>query len=120
MRQNGFRFRAALDSGQSLIETALVLPILLLLAFNAVNFGYFVYVAINLASSPRSGVQYSISGFSNPGQYQVMPPGPITNRFSVSYLSLQDITRALPNVSNAKIIVCSKMVDPTAPFVSPT
>ncbi len=120
MRRKHIQVRTPSDSGQSLLETALVLPILLLLAFNAINFGYFVYVALNLASAPRSGVQYSILGFANPGQFTVMEAGPITDRLSVSFLTLQDVTRALPNVSNAKIIVCTKTVDLYNPFVSPT
>ena len=49
-------------SGQSLIETALLLPILLTLVFNAVNIGYFFFVAVNLAAAPRQGVEYSIVG----------------------------------------------------------
>lgn len=47
------------QSGQSLTETALLLPILLSIAFNAVNAGYFFYVMVNVSSAPRYGVQYS-------------------------------------------------------------
>ena len=32
------------QSGQSLVETVLMLPLLLLLLLNAVNFGYFFFV----------------------------------------------------------------------------
>ncbi len=36
------------DRGQSMVETALILPILLLLAFNAINFGYFIFAAVKV------------------------------------------------------------------------
>ncbi|MGA2632138.1 MAG: TadE/TadG family type IV pilus assembly protein [Terriglobia bacterium] len=62
--------------GQSMIETALLLPILLLIAFNAINFGYFFYVAVNMAAAPRSGVQYAIIGGSTPASPQLPPVGP--------------------------------------------
>ena len=66
------------ERGQSMIETALLLPILLLIAFNAINFGYFFFVVLNLSSAPRSGVQYSILGFATPGQFSLPPAGPAT------------------------------------------
>src|SRR5258708_34830608 len=51
------------QSGQSLMETALILPFLMMLAFEAINFGYFFFTAVNIAASPRQGVEYSIQGF---------------------------------------------------------
>jgi hypothetical protein len=62
--------------GQSMIETALLLPILLLIAFNAINFGYFFYVAVNMAAAPRNGVQYEIVGPSTPASPTLPPVGP--------------------------------------------
>jgi Flp pilus assembly protein TadG len=42
------------DGGQSLVETALVLPLFLLITFNAVNFGYFFFVAVNGLGAARA------------------------------------------------------------------
>jgi len=95
------------DCGQSLVETALLLPILLLLAFNAINFGYFFFVAVNLASAPRTGVQYSILGFATPGQFQLAVPGPPSSTASVSYLSYQDVNGVLPGYADARVQVCT-------------
>ncbi len=39
------RQRKSRDSGQSIIETLLTLPFLLTVLLNAVNFGYFYFVA---------------------------------------------------------------------------
>ena len=36
------------SSGQALIETALVLPLLLFIVLNAVNFAYFFLMALNI------------------------------------------------------------------------
>jgi hypothetical protein len=109
------------ERGQSLIETALLLPILLLLAFNAINFGYFFFVAVNLAAAPRTGVEYSIVGSATPHNLPLPPavPGgggscisldPNAPQYPVSCVTLQDITGALKNASTAQIAVCSKTV----------
>jgi len=48
------------DSGQALIETVLLVPLLLAIILNAVNFGYFFLMALNITSSARSSALYSI------------------------------------------------------------
>ncbi len=55
----------ASSSGQALVETALIVPFLLMLALNTINFAYFFVVAINLAAAPRSGTLYSTLGFAD-------------------------------------------------------
>ena len=101
------------EGGQSLVETALVLPLFLLITFNAVNFGYFFFVAVNLASAPREGVTYSIQGFATPAQLSLPDPGPSATDTSVSWLTYQDMA-ALHLSVNAQVQVCTKKlgVDP--------
>ena len=50
------------QAGQSIVETVLMMPVLLLFLLNAVNFGYFFFTITNLAAAPRTGVEYSIIG----------------------------------------------------------
>jgi len=50
------------QEGQSLVETAFLLPLVMILVFNAVNLGYFFFVYVNLAAAPRQGAEYSIQG----------------------------------------------------------
>lgn len=102
------------EGGQSLVETALVLPLFLLITFNAVNFGYFFFVAVNLASAPREGVEYSIQGFATPSQLNLPDPGPSTTDTSVSWLTYQDMA-ALYLSANAQVQVCSKVLGLSAP-----
>src|SRR4051794_26574796 len=45
-------------AGQSLVECALVIPLLLLLIVNVVNFGAFLYAWITVANAARTGAQY--------------------------------------------------------------
>lgn len=54
--------------GQSLLETALLLPLLLTIVFNAVNLGYYFLVCLNMATAPRQGAEYSIQGPASQGQ----------------------------------------------------
>ena len=115
------RFAVPQDCGQSLIETALVLPLLLLMAFNAINFGYFFFAAINLAAAPRNAVVYSVQGFATPGQLVLPKAGPAcaggtSTDKSVSTLTYNDITGVLPTSSGApcpnvaRVQVCSESV----------
>jgi hypothetical protein len=115
MRRRSILSLSCREAGQSLIETALLLPILLLLAFNAINFGYFFFVALNLTSAPRSGVQYAILGFATPQQLALPAPGPSNNQASVSYLTYQDMRTVLPSSGSALVQVCSSMVGVTFP-----
>jgi len=94
-------------SGQSLVETALILPLLLMLLFNAVNFGYFFLIAINIAAAPRSGVAYSIQGNASPSANSLPAAGPSTATTSVSYLTYQDMTGALYSPAGTPVQVCS-------------
>jgi len=78
-----------------------------MIVFNAINFGYFFLVALNLAAAPRSGAEYSILGFETPGSLTLADPGPPTAINSISYLTYQDMTGALYLPGNATVQVCS-------------
>jgi len=119
MRRKCFSSARHSERGQSLIETALILPVLLLLTFNAINFGYFFFVAVNLAAAPRSGVQYSILGFATPSQFTLPQPGPIgsscptavsNSSLYVCTLTYHDMAGVLTGYSNATVQVCSSVV----------
>ncbi|MEO5926633.1 MAG: TadE/TadG family type IV pilus assembly protein [Bryobacteraceae bacterium] len=98
------------ESGHSLIEFALLLPLLFLLLVNAVNFGTFFYAWITMAGAARSGSQYaSLAGAT------VGSPSPATSAQIYSIVA-QDIV-ALPNrvslgvrfcTNNAGVIACQQ------------
>lgn len=96
--------------GQALVETILLVPLMLLIVLNVINFGYFFVVAVNLAASPRSGVEYSILGFATPGAFSLPAAGPPSSTTSVSYLSQQDLTGAINAPTGATVQVCSETV----------
>jgi hypothetical protein len=91
--------------GQSLVETVLMLPLVLLLVFNVVNFGYFFLVALNLTGASRTAAQYSVSGFATPAATVLPQSGPPTVTSSVSYLATQDLS--VLNSANVSVRVCS-------------
>ncbi|MFN7998308.1 MAG: TadE/TadG family type IV pilus assembly protein [Bryobacteraceae bacterium] len=65
------------QSGQALIEFALLLPLLFLLIMNVVNFGSFIFSWIAVANAARAGADYlimgaaTINGPANPTPTQV-------------------------------------------------
>jgi Flp pilus assembly protein TadG len=96
------------SSGQALIETALILPLLLLIVLNAVNFAYFFLMALNITSASRSGGIYSVMGGATPATIPLPWAGPSTATTSVSYLAYQDLTGAVYTpTTSAGIQVCS-------------
>ena len=99
------------NSGQALVETVLLLPLLLAIVLNAINFGYFFLMALNITSSARSSGLYSIMGDQTPAAISVPPAGPAGATNSVSYLAYQDLTGAVYSPStNAGVQVCSPSV----------
>src|SRR5260370_12942826 len=50
------------EEGQSLLETAFSVPLLMGIAFNLINLGYFWFMLIALSASSRQGVQFANQG----------------------------------------------------------
>jgi len=97
--------------GQSLVETAIMLPILLLLVLNVVNFGYFFLVIVNLSGAARSATLYAIEGGATPSAGSIPSSGgstPGTATDSVTYLIYQDLTGALSGATSVSVQVCSQ------------
>lgn len=87
--------------GQSLLETALLLPLLLTILCNAVSLGYFFSVYLNLATAPRQGVEYSIQGTSSVLQAAV------PSADSISSLVYENIAGAIPAAASTPTRVCT-------------
>jgi len=103
------------SSGQALIETVLVLPLLLTIVLNAVNFAYFFLMALNITSAARTSTIYSVMGGSTPAGIAFPKPGPpncTTPGKTVSDLACQDLTGAVysPSTTNTGFNVCSSTV----------
>jgi Flp pilus assembly protein TadG len=97
--------------GQSLVETALMLPLLLLITLNVVNFGYFFLVIVNLTGAARSATLYAIQGDATPAAASIPSSGgstPGTATGSVTYLIYQDLTGALASPTGVTVQVCSQ------------
>ena len=91
------------DEGQSLLETAISMPLQLGIAFNLINLGYFWFMVLSLSAAPRQGVQYSTQG----GQSIATSAAPSTT--AVSDLVYENMTNAVhgATTSNTSVRVCS-------------
>ncbi len=97
--------------GQSLVETALILPLLIMITLNVVNLGYFFLVAVNLTGAARTASLYAIEGGATPAAGNLASSGgstPTTNTDSVTYLVYQDLAGALANSTGVTVQVCSQ------------
>jgi Flp pilus assembly protein TadG len=96
------------SQGQSLVETALMVPLMLIVVLNALNLGYFFFVTVNLAAATRTGAEYAMLGPGSPGTTNYPPAN--TGSMPVTALIYQDLTGAVWNAGNATIQVCSPSV----------
>lgn len=103
-------------SGQSLVETALMLPLLILLVLNVVNLAYFFLITTNLTAAARSAALDSIEGTYSPYALQEPASGTgsstiTTTPGTVAYTAYQDLTGAVWNPTNSSnsIQVCSQI-----------
>ena len=105
------RSRIKDQRGQALLETALMMPLMLILVLNALNLGYFFFVTTNLAAATRTGALYAIVGPGSPGTTSY--PSANTGTLPVTALIYQDLAGAVwttPNSANVTIQVCSPSV----------
>src|SRR5262245_5922808 len=91
------------DEGQSLLETAVMMPALLAIAFNLINVAYFWFVVLSLSTASRQGVQFASQGGSAAGTIST----PTTA--AVSDLVYENLTNAISGAttSNVTVRVCS-------------
>ncbi len=107
--RHGLRRRLLRESGgQSLIEIAVMMPILTLLMAYAVDFGYFFIAAANITSSARNAAEYSIMGYSGPAQGSIPPAGPVSTTTSVAALAMGDLQSLLDSSTTTTVEVCTK------------
>jgi Flp pilus assembly protein TadG len=102
--------------GQSLVETALMMPLLLLLVLNVVNLAYFFLVTTNLTAAARSAALASIEGSYTPYALQEASSGTSSSTITttpgtVAYTAYQDLTGAVWNPTNSlnSIQVCTQV-----------
>src|SRR6266481_8584288 len=93
------------QEGQSLVETAIAMPLLLAVAFNIINWGYLWFMLLALSAAPRMGAQYATQGGA---AGTATAPGTTT----VSNLVYDNLTNAISGAttSNAAVQVCSSSV----------
>jgi len=102
--------------GSSLIETALVMPMLALMLCFAIDVGYFFFVAANLVSASRGAVLYSGQGFSSPSQQlpSAGTSGSLSDTAGVAGLAGGDLSGLAGMTTQTSVEVCSKNLGVTA------
>jgi len=99
--------------GQSLVEVALMLPLMLIVIMNALNLGYFFFVTVNLTAAARAGIEYSIMGPGAPGTTNYPCAASSATGCSAPYVSTliyYDMTGAIQNAANATVQICSPSI----------
>ena len=87
------------QDGQSLLETAVAIPLMLWLAFNIINWGYMWVMVLTLSTAPRIGVQYATQG----GSAGTSSSAPDTT--AVSNLVYENLTNAINGATSSTVAV---------------
>jgi Flp pilus assembly protein TadG len=105
MWRRSFSLRRS-NQGHSLLETAVAMPLLLGIAFNIINLGYFWFTILTMSAAPRVGVQYSAQGGMSINT--MTPP----SASAVSALVYDNMTHSIngSTSSNTAVRVCSSAV----------
>ena len=89
------------NSGQALVEFVLILPIVLLLIVNLVNFGGFFYSWITVANAARAGADYAVLGYVSVGSPTTPTATQINNVIKSEIASL-------PNATSLSVDICQR------------
>ena len=91
------------EDGQSLLETAVTMPLLLAVAFNLINVAYFWVVVLSLSAAARQGVEFATQG----GAAATTISAPSTT--AVSDVVYDNLTNAINGATtdNVAVRVCS-------------
>jgi Flp pilus assembly protein TadG len=105
-------------AGQALIEFALIVPLVFLLAVNAANFGGFIFAWITVANAARAGGQYMVMSSASPGAPTPATLTQITTLVTNDVASLMNRPSIVVAICTNKTTVangCTTLVDPEAP-----
>jgi Flp pilus assembly protein TadG len=104
--------------GQALVEFALLIPLVFLLAVNAANFGGYLFAWITVANAARSGGQYMIMSSASPGVPTPATPAQITALVTNDVSSLLNRASIVVTTCTNKTALsnsCTTLTDPEAP-----
>ena len=104
--------------GQALVEFALLVPLVFLLAVNAVNFGGFLFAWITVANAARAGAEYMSMSSNSPGAPAAATLAQITTLVTNDVSSLMNrsslvVATCTNNTTAAN--GCTTFFDPEAP-----
>jgi len=106
------------QKGQALVELALIIPLVFLLAVNAANFGGFLYAWITVAGAARSAGQYMIMSSASPGAPTAATLAQITTLVTDDATSLLNRSSLVVAICTNKTTAangCTALFDPEAP-----
>jgi hypothetical protein len=72
------------EKGQSLVEVALIVPIMTVLVCYAVDLGFYIMAATSLTSAARNAIEYSIQGTASTSQSAEPSASAISNLLILS------------------------------------
>jgi Flp pilus assembly protein TadG len=104
--------------GQALVEFALIVPLVFVLAVNAVNIGGFLFAWITVANAARAGAEYMSMSSASVGNPTPATPAQVTTLVTNDVASLMNrasVVVATCTNATAAANGCTTLFDPEAP-----
>jgi hypothetical protein len=104
--------------GQALVEFSLMIPLVFLLAVNAVNFGGYLFAWVTVANAARAGAQYMTMSTDSPGQPTPATLAQVTALVTTDVASLLNRASVVVAICTNKTTAangCTTLFDPEAP-----
>jgi Flp pilus assembly protein TadG len=104
--------------GQALVEFALIVPLVFVLAVNAVNIGGFLFAWITVANAARAGAEYMSMSSASVGRPTAATPAQVTTLVTNDVASLMNrasVVVATCTNATAAANGCTTLFDPEAP-----
>jgi Flp pilus assembly protein TadG len=104
--------------GQALVEFALIIPLVFVLAVNAVNIGGFLFAWITVANAARAGAEYMSMSSASVGNPTPATPAQVTTLVTNDVASLMNrASLVVATCTNATTAAngCTALTDPEAP-----
>ena len=109
---------ASRRKGQALVEFSLIIPLVFVLAVNAVNIGGFLFAWITVANAARAGAEYMSMSSASVGRPTAATPAQVTTLVTNDVASLMNrasVVVATCTNATAAANGCTTLFDPEAP-----
>jgi Flp pilus assembly protein TadG len=106
---------ASNEDGQSIVELAIMLPVVLLLLFGAIDFGQYMYTSIHVGNAARAGVQFGAQSDTTAGDTAGMNAAALADAPEITSMTATSSNYCTCDSTQLTQFACSTITSATCP-----